>query len=433
MSWRGSFGSILGRATAPFVQTDPPAGRFEQATGLALLIFGLVLPTIVGLVTPYVILAIGLGLWLVLLAMGRLPTVYRPLSAKLLLIAFAILAVLFVLSMRSWRDPLFAFNFTMLCLFGPLLWLFARAAGEKQFVRVVSMAAVGVGLTLVMVVYQGIVQAGRPRGFNLGPIVLSNAALALAVVATSGALVMRSRTSLLLPLTLIAAIATIIITQSRGPLVAVLPLLMLTGIFLWRERFTSWLFIASSGVAAVLAAAATIAFAGGRLAQLPAVILGVLGAGGQRDYTTGIRLALYEAAWKAFLESPWVGHGWARLMTSALPYVDPQYLEAARKLPQLHNDVLNFAVAGGIVGVGVYLVIIATPLIAALRSGHDRYRAARIYATSGLAIVYVGGGLTDLMFGHEFHTALYVVLVAIVLGFFRETPSSTADLSPAGS
>jgi O-antigen ligase len=111
-------------------------------------------------------------------------------------------------------------------------------------------------------------------------------------------------------------------------------------------------------------------------------------------------------------------------MTAALPYVEPQYLEEARRLPQLHNDVVNFAVAGGVVGIAVYLVIIATPVIAALASSHDRYRPARLYAAIGLVIVYGGGGLTDLMFGHEFHTALYILLVAIVLGIFREGPDA---------
>ena len=108
------------------------------------------------------------------------------------------------------------------------------------------------------------------------------------------------------------------------------------------------------------------------------------------------------------------------MMSAALPDVDPLYLEHAKALPQLHNDVVNFAVAGGVVGVAVYLLIVFTPLVAALRSPADRYRAARVYATAGLAIVYVCGGLTDLMFGHEFHTALFVMLNAIVFGVYRE-------------
>jgi O-antigen ligase len=416
-------------AETPVVAADRPPGRVEQATVWVLLALALVVPTILGLITPYAIVLIGLVAWLVLLAAGRLPASYAPLAPKLLLIAFATIAVLFLLSMKAPGDPLFAFNFTMLALCGPLLWLFSRAASEKMPGRVAAMAALGVALTLAMILFQQLTQGGRPRGFNLGPIVLSNAALALAVVATAGTLALRSRLSLLLPLSLAAAIATIILTQSRGPLIAVLPLLLLTGIFLWRVRLRNWLFVAGSGVAVATIAAAAVIFGGGRLARLPEVVMSVFSSDGARDRTTEVRLALYEAAWRAFLDSPWIGHGWARLMKAALPYVDPKYLPAARKLPQLHNDVLNFAVSGGVIGIAVYALIIAAPLIAALRSARDSYWTARVYATAGLAIVYICGGLTDLMFGHEFHTALYVALVAIVLGVFREA----RPVSPASS
>lgn len=414
---------------APGVATDRSPGRIEQATVWVLLALALVVPTLVGLITPYAVVLIGVVVWLVLLATGRLPASYARLAPKLLLIAFAAIAVLFLLSMRSPRDPLFAFNFTMLALCGPLLWLFARAASEKMLGSVAAMAAIGVGLTLAMILFQLVTQGGRPRGFNLGPIVLSNAALALSVVATAGALALRSRISLLLPLSLAAAIATIILTQSRGPLVAVLPLLLLTGPFLWRVRLRNWLFVAGSGIAVAAAAAGAVIFGGGRMARLPELAMSLFSSDATRDHTTQVRLALYDAAWKAFRDSPWIGHGWARLMKAALPYVDPKHLAAAKKLPQLHNDVLNFAVSGGVIGIGVYVLIIAAPLIAALRSARDSYWSARVYATAGLAIVYVGGGLTDLMFGHEFHTALYVLLVAIVLGFFREA----RPVSPAGS
>jgi O-antigen ligase len=399
-------------------------GPVERGAVWVLLALGLVLPTIIGLVTPYVVVAIGLVLWLALLVTGRLPGAYAPLSARLLLAAFAVLGLLFVLTMRAPGDALLTFNFTMLLLHGPLLWLFARAADERLFGRVVGLAALGVALTLVMVLFLLVTRGGRPGGFNLGPIELSNAALALAVVASAGAMVQRSRVSLLLPLSLAAALITTILTQSRGPLIAMGPMLLLTGIFLWRVRLRNWLFVAASGLGVAALGMLGVLLSGGRLAQLPQLVLGLASGQGTGDFTTDVRLSLYNAGWKAFLESPWIGHGWARLMSAALPYVEPQYLEEAQRLPQLHNDVVNFAVSGGVVGIAVYLLIIATPVVAAFASGHDGYRPARLYAASGLAIVYAGGGLTDLMFGHEFHTALYVLLVAIVFGTFREPPEA---------
>jgi O-antigen ligase len=199
--------------------------------------------------------------------------------------------------------------------------------------------------------------------------------------------------------------------------------LIFTTIMLWRTRFRHdprfWL--AAAGLC-VLIVAAGLYVAGGRIYALPRIVASFIGGEAIADNTTNIRLALYHAGWPTFLEAPWFGHGWARLMSSILPYVDPNYLDYAKNLPQLHNDVLNFAVAGGIVGVGVYLLIVFTPLIAAIASERDSLRSARIYATGGLAIVYIGGGITDLMFGHEYHTMLFVMLNAIVLGLVREQP-----------
>lgn len=393
----------------------------EHALAWLLAVLALVVLNLLGLITPFVIIGLGLLLWIALLFRGRLLGAYAERPAQAMLAAFLGLGVLFAISMQTPRDVLFAFNFIALLLFGPLLALFARTATDRFRTGVALMASAGVALTLAMVVYMQISGDARPRGFNVGPIVMSNAALALAVVATSGAFVLRSSWSLLLPLTIAAAIAIVLVTLSRGPLVGVVPLLLLTALMLWRVRLKShWIYAAIVTAVVVGGAVIAVAFAGERISGLLAQIGTFLSGGTTDDFTTNVRLALYRAGWLAFLDAPIFGHGWARLMSAALPYVDERYLEHAKALPQLHNDVVNFGVAGGAIGVGIYLVIVLTPLVAALRSTTDRFRAARVYGTAGLTIVYVCGGLTDLMFGHEFHTALFVVLNAMVLGVYRE-------------
>jgi len=407
-------------ATAP-VLSRGPAGPIEHGLAWLLAVLALVILDGLGLITPFVMVGLGLLMWLVLLFRGRLPETYAAMPAKLMLAAFAALGVLFAVSMQAPHDVLFVFNFIALLLFGPLLALFSRTASDRLRVGIVVMAAIGVVLTLAMVVYMQASGDPRPRGFNVGPIVMSNAALALAVVATSGAFALRNRWSLTLPLVLAAAVAIALITLSRGPLIGVLPLLLLTAVMLWRVRLKShWVYAAIGVVAVMVAAIAAMALAGDRISGLPARLGALLTSGTTDDFTTNVRLALYRAGWQAFLDAPVFGHGWARLMSAALPYVDPLYLEHAKALPQLHNDVVNFAVAGGIVGVAVYLLIVFTPVVAALHAPRDAYRAARVYGTASLAIVYVFGGLTDLMFGHEFHTALFVVLNALILGVYRE-------------
>jgi O-antigen ligase len=392
----------------------------ERGLAWVLAALALVVLNVLGLITPFVMIGLGLLLWLGLLFRGRLLEAYAEMPARFFLAAFLALGVLFAISMQAPRDVLFTFNFIALLLFGPLIWLFSRTASDRMRIGIAVMATIGMALTLAMVVYMQVSGDPRPRGFNVGPIVMSNAALALAVIATSGAFVFRNRWSLALPLTLAAAIPVVLISLSRGPLIGLFSLLLLTALTLWRVRFRShWAYATLGAVTVVTVTVIATAFAGDRISGLPARLVALLTGGATDDFTTNVRLALYRAGWQAFLDAPMFGHGWARLMSAALPYVDPAYIEHAKLLPQLHNDVVNFAVAGGAVGVAVYLVIVFTPLVAALRSPGDAYRTARVYGTAGLAVVYVCGGLTDLMFGHEFHTALFVVLNALILGLYR--------------
>jgi O-antigen ligase len=139
------------------------------------------------------------------------------------------------------------------------------------------------------------------------------------------------------------------------------------------------------------------------------------------DETTRIRLILYKAGWKAFQDSPWIGHGWANLMSSIRPYLAASDLQHD-SLPQLHNDMLDFAVVGGVVGIAVYLLLLATPVIAAWRSVRDSQYSQRLLGCVLLSIGYFFAGLTDLMFGFELHTALYVALSAVLLGYCRDAP-----------
>ena len=64
--------------------------------------------------------------------------------------------------------------------------------------------------------------------------------------------------------------------------------------------------------------------------------------------------------------------------------------------------------------------IITTPIVGALLGPRDSLRTFRLYGATVLTIVYVGGGLTDLMFGFEFHTYLFAMLTAILLHLCRE-------------
>lgn len=398
----------------------------ERATAILILALVLVVSPVLGLITPYLVALLGIALWIVALARRRLLAAYAELPAQLLLAAFLVLGVLFALTADAPSDALRAFNFIMLLLFGPVVLLLSRQAGPGSAKHVAALAAAGVALGLLSILWDLLVNgADRPRGFNIGPIVLSNGLLAMGFLALGAALVTSGRRNLLYAAVPVAAILATVLTGSRGPLLSVAPLLLLSLIWFWLVRFRSSPRIALLALAA-LSAAAAIGFVlfQGRAATMLEILQQLASGTAVVDETTRIRLVLYEAGWQAFLESPWIGHGWANMMQAAAAHLPPQDLVQAR-YPQLHNDLLNFAVAGGVVGILCYLVILATPLIGALASPRDSLRNFRLYGAGVLVITYFFGGLTDLMFGFEFHTMLFVMLTAILLGYCRERPPAS--------
>ena len=318
-------------------------------------------------------------------------------------------------------DALRAFNFTMLLAFGAVALFLQRRAGAISAERVAQLAALGVLLGFVEVAASAVLgQSVRPTALNIGPIVLSNGLLALGFISAGGALLRRDRLGWLYLLAPLVAIAATLITGSRGPLIAVPFALLAMAWFVWRARFNGALRAGVIGVAGLAVGIAALALLlRGRAASIFSII-GTVGAGGTvTDESTRQRLALYRAGWQSFQQSPWIGHGWANIMPSVKPLLAASDADLAN-LPQLHNDVLNFAVGAGVIGILLYVVIISAPLIGAILGPRDSLRTFRLYGATVLTIIYIGGGLTDLMFGFEFHTFLFIMLTAILLHFCRE-------------
>ena len=403
------------------------SAKLAVAVLWALLVLPLALSPLIGLFTPYLALLVIIPLFAATLVRSDRLSAWSSYDARALLVVFAGLAVLFAITADSVSDDLRAFNFTMLLAYGPIALFLERRPTREPVTLTAVLASIGVIIGLVEVLIGLLTnQQPRPAGPNIGPIVLSNALLALGFVALGGALVRRDRMGLLFLLAPVLSILATILTGSRGPLLSVPFAIVTAAVFFWRERFGRSIRAAVAGAAVliVVLAGGAIAALQGRAGSLLAIIGAASDGGAIVDESTRQRLVLYRAGWQSFLQSPWVGHGWGNLMQSIQPFLPPADAGLTTWLPQLHNDVLNFAVGAGVIGVALYVVIISTPIIAAALGPRDSLRPFRLYAATVLTIVYVGGGLTDLMFGFEFHTYLFAMLVAIVLHFCRDrTPA----------
>lgn len=388
-------------------------------------VLALMLPLagIAGNVGPYLVALVCIVLTLAELGTPRRFAGWREPLPAMFLVAFATLGACFIATAEAPGDAVFTFNFVMLLLAGPLFVAMTAGAGSSAVRIVAWLALTGAALALLATGF-GLLM-GVPRGAwpTLGVIRMSNTALILGFLALAGMFVEGGRERWWLLLGPVLGVAVVFLTSSRGPLLALALLAPVATIFALVRLPRRLLPAALAGIAVALVAGLVLLATHERLADVPALIGRVLsGESGGVDRTTHIRLVLYRAGLEAFAQSPWIGHGWDELMTAIRPFLDADGLGYADWLPQLHNDALNFAVAAGIVGILVYLLLLAAPIIAALRAPRDSQWFARLYGATVLVSAYVGAGLTDLMFGFEFHTALYVTLAVILIGYCRDQP-----------
>ena len=400
--------------------------RLDGWARIAILGLTLALCCAFGLVTPYLLAVIGLALFVKAAMARQLGAAYREPTALLFLAGVGTLLVCYAITMKEPTDALLALNFIMLVLYGPIRLELSKAAAPGNARRVANLAAFGVLVALAVALFQLYV-IGVPRADNIlfGAILLANTAILLGFIAVIGTMTDGPYrwAYLLMP-----GVGLVVagLTGSRGPMLAVVPLVLVAAIFLARHfRIKAWIVALGAG-GLVLAGALLVWLMQSRATTLFSAIGDVLNGGDIStivDVTTRYRLDLYWAGYQAFLQSPIVGHGWARLMTAAFPFL-PADKSPYLYLPQLHNDVVNFAVAAGVVGAAVYLLLLAAPLVGVLRSPRDGQFNLRLYGIVVLVTAYIFDGLTDLMLGFEFHTAIYACLAAILIGYCRdERPS----------
>jgi len=388
---------------------------------MGILVLALALPVVLGLITPYVLAGLGVILLVSRFADGSIRQALSPAPLTLLGIVVVLFAA-FAITAKQPGDVLFIVNFVALILFGPMYLTLIDKRPTNGAVIVARLALLGALLSIVvMLVRIGYMGGRRVDAGLIGVIVLANTAVMLGFLSLIGAAADHGLWRFVYLLGPVAGVAAEILTKSRGPLMAIAPLGIAAAIFLARSLRINWWWVTAGLIAGLAAIVMWVLSLGGRMAKLPGIFYSILSGDFVQDRTAEFRLDLYQAGWKAFMESPILGHGWARIMDAATPYLENERLAT---LPQLHNDFLDFAVAGGVVGIGSYVALLAAPIILGLLSPRDSQRRARLYGCTVLSIAYFFDGLTDLMFGFEFHTALYAAILAILLGYCRDRPAT---------
>lgn len=410
-------------------QPDP---RQRAATILrrAILVTAIGLSCLLGYFTTYVLIALLVltALWSVLarsdgavdpLRSARLPT-------TLFSSAFGLQLLSGVVSGLEPADLWMLAGFSALLFYAPLATLFGRAATPSNARKVAEFALFGTAAGLLVAAWftyvEGMSRAGLGSFFT-DPIRLSNTALIIGFFAMTGAAATQGRQRFLYFLGPIMALVVIFASGSRAALIAFPVLLLVAALMLVRHKLKA---LALSAL--VLFGFGLVAYVGDIAGARSSTLFDILGrlAGGDNpaDLGTAIRFILYRAGWSAFLDAPLFGHGWSQLMTAIVPYLDAFELTHA-SLPHLHNDALNFAVAGGILGLLAYVILLATPVLCCVLGPRDGQYRIRLYGCSLLSISYLVLGLPDTMLSFPLHNALYVVLTAVLLNYCRDSAVPT--------
>jgi O-antigen ligase len=403
----------------------------EKVLAGAILTLGLVLSSIGGILVAYVALVLALvSIVLQGLNHPRWEWYVDPM-ALVLTGSFALLTIAFAVSAAEIGDVRFALNFIVFLLYIPLATVVARRSSPRA-VQVVSWlafagAVIGAVYSLGELALSGAARAGTFR-VQTDPIRLANTGLILGFLALVGLQQVKGWRRLLLLTAPLWGLATVVACGARNAMVAFPILALWCCLFLLRDW--RWRVLAVSGVVTLGVIFLLLPDLHPQRLTLLITTLQELLTGQQiSDTSFDIRLALYLASIPAFWDAPIFGHGWEGMMQALVPYMPEHYMDQV-SLPHLHNELLNFALASGVVGVIVLFVLYLTPIWMALGSVNDSQKQVRIFGCSILLISYVVLGLADTMISYETHTALYVIWCTILLVYCRDSPEERGAGTP---
>jgi O-antigen ligase len=210
-----------------------------------------------------------------------------------------------------------------------------------------------------------------------------------------------------------------LLTQSRGPLLAFVPVLLLL-LLMYARRGRKWrqslLLMAVIVVGGVLAGVSVHGVVVSRLAAVQTEVSSydhqTLATGAVRE-----RLEMWRTASHAFLDHPLAGVGIDQFGVYVRQQVATGHANLAIvKYEHPHSEYLEAAATGGVPGLLVLLLIFGLPLSYFARHMRHADDAVRVLASAGLAVVglYVLCALSDNVFYRAMPHSLYFFLV---LGF----------------
>lgn len=356
---------------------------------------------------------LGVGVMILIASPQARPVLAQPVIG-LPLLAGGLLLVAVLITAKSPLHVLAMLALAPLWFAGGHAALLSTIRERLTPVVIGSFALVGTAQGAGIAAYDVLVrQIERGGSLVNNPIHLADLTLMLGFVALVGLFDRRPIRLLFLAGPVLAGVA-MVYTGARGALLALAPMLVIGGALLAFQilpRKRAWQLAVVGVVAIVALLGAMFALGlGGRMTGAFEIAI-TLVSGGTPDGAVTERMSMYQTAWNAFQASPWFGFGMIDFTTLVAPYMPPQYNYAPSG--HLHNDIADFAVIGGVLGLICYGLLIAAPLVGGL-TARGPNRAMVLYLGVVTSLGYFSMGLTNAMLGILTQTVLYGVILSLM-------------------
>lgn len=290
----------------------------------------------------------------------------------------------------------------------------------------VTVAVIGLEY-LVTVQWAGMVHH-RPRALSGNALFVSTLMVPMMLLCWLGAPLQRGGGWVLPMTTYVAGIACLaaLLGARTSTLIAAV---MMPLPILWLRRSVGWVPRAGWAALTLLIMVALLAFIAPRMSpwyeERWSALVGVMtGANPAQltDYGIATRALHWPAAWQAFADKPWLGHGFQNENATLR-----QHLPAGTPvLPTAHQQFLSFLLWSGVPGLITGCLLIALPIVMAFIR---RRSSLGMYAAVAVSLPVLLNGLSDTVFDDLRIVSQYLMLV-VLLDAVTEPPVAQADHRP---
>ncbi|CAL60764.1 Conserved hypothetical protein, putative exported protein [Herminiimonas arsenicoxydans] len=221
------------------------------------------------------------------------------------------------------------------------------------------------------------------------------------------------------------AVIAVVLSQSLGAFL-IIPWCALLCIWFWhrhRVRSSGRLPIIAQLASAIALILASAWWAPGDLLKLHKTAQEISEVRTTQNYntSTGARLYMWNLAWQGFQHSPWIGVGSAerirRLQHAGEDEANPDLskLAVVRGVGHVHNQYLNAALDGGLLGLASLLALLIGLAMATRRLAQTDQVAA--WQMGGLLLMHASASMSNVNFLHNYYVmALSLAAVVPLLG-----------------